>query len=724
MHALAHRERTADTARAGPDPKAGNTAAIPAMNPLWHKLAARLQPKLTVNQPGDPYEQEAGRVADQVMRMPAGEALQRMCPACEEELEVQRTSITATAGEEEEEEQIQAKHEVASLASGPDRSAAPPIVDDVLRSSGEPLDHDTRHFMESRFGHDFGGVRVHTGAQASASARAVQALAYTVGNNIVFGSGRYAPSENSGRRLLAHELTHVIQQTGGSARAPAARIPVANHSSGTMLSRQNTAQTTSVLSRGLVAGVQFILDGTMNSTAVGPVSGAADVSVIVGRLTTIRELAQVLLPLWNTATPFTPSGAATPVAFTPLTVDGLAKGLLAYNRYRLAIPPAAVPPVMANWKIGMRFPLPIRIDSATNEGILHPDPIHSLAASFNPTWTSLLDELPAVLPAQPAAELAQSAADFLRNEPSASARGIHLGARAVANAQDNREFVLEVFNQAGAAAFDIALEFMDNLVNRHISLLAAQPAGAAILARIQALLAAPPATATPAQQSSVTRANGMLGRVAGAQAQPEPCVPNRQLTWANFPGSPTNSFEAETHFRIDQVAFQGRQLFQAILNQGASWVRPRSGQPSNLAVNGCQPNITACENFFNGGPGPGAQWNHPGGAAGCAAAIGPPATTANNFGECASVVGAACTAAREADSVRLLRHEQLHFDIPCVLAYKANAARAAGTAVTLAGVRARANTLTTQYDNQTNHGCNATAQATWEQDVGSGSITL
>jgi hypothetical protein len=571
-------------------------------------------------------------------------------------------------------------------------------------------------------------VRVHAGAQASASARAVQALAYTVGNNIVFGPGRYAPSESSGRRLLAHELTHVIQQSGGEGARAAQRIPVANRSSGTMLSRQNTAQTSSVLSRGLVAGVQFILDGTMNSTAVGPVSGATAVSVIVGRLTTIRELAQVLLPLWNTATPFTPAGATTPVAFTPLTADDLAKGLLAYNRYRLAIPPAAVPPVMTNWKIGMRFPLPIRIDSATNEGILHPDPIHRLAASFDPTWTSLLDELPAVLPAQPAAELTQAAADFLNNEPSASARGIHLGARAVANAQDNREFVLEVFNQAGAAAFDIALALMGNLVNKDISLLAAQPAGAAILARIQALLAAPPATATPAQLADVTRANGMLGRVAGVQAQPEPCVPNRQLTWANFagavPGGVAAHIGAMTRFRINHVAHQGVNLFQAVLDQGTSWVRPAASQAGNVAVNGCQPNITACESFFNGGPGPGAQWSHPGGAVGCAAAIGPPATTANNFGECASVVGAACTSAAESDSVRLLAHEQLHFDIPCILAAKANATVAAGTALSLATVRARANTLTAQYDNQTNHGCNAAAQATWEQNVGSGSITL
>jgi hypothetical protein len=92
----------------------------------------------------------------------------------------------------------------------------PPIVHEVLRSPGEPLDRATRGFMESRFGHDFGRVRVHTGALAAESARSVNALAYTVGQSVVFGAGRFAPSSPSGRRLLAHELAHVVQQSGGA----------------------------------------------------------------------------------------------------------------------------------------------------------------------------------------------------------------------------------------------------------------------------------------------------------------------------------------------------------------------------------------------------------------------------------------------------------------------------------------------------------------------------
>ena len=95
---------------------------------------------------------------------------------------------------------------------------APPIVHDVLRSPGRPLDDATRGFMESRFGHDFSGVRVHTDARAAESARAVNALAYTVGHHVAFDAGQYAPGRNAGRQLLAHELAHVRQQQSGIAR--------------------------------------------------------------------------------------------------------------------------------------------------------------------------------------------------------------------------------------------------------------------------------------------------------------------------------------------------------------------------------------------------------------------------------------------------------------------------------------------------------------------------
>jgi hypothetical protein len=94
----------------------------------------------------------------------------------------------------------------------------PPIVDDVLRSPGQPLDSQTRAFMEPRFGHDFSRVRVHTDDNAAESARAVNALAYTVGLDLVFGTAQFDTVSSSGRQLLAHELAHVVQQSPGGTR--------------------------------------------------------------------------------------------------------------------------------------------------------------------------------------------------------------------------------------------------------------------------------------------------------------------------------------------------------------------------------------------------------------------------------------------------------------------------------------------------------------------------
>jgi Domain of unknown function (DUF4157) len=92
----------------------------------------------------------------------------------------------------------------------------PSLVKDVVGSgSGTPLAGETRDFMESRLGADFSDVRVHTDSKASESARSVQAHAYTVGNDVVFQSGKYEPESDSGKRMLAHELTHVVQQRSG-----------------------------------------------------------------------------------------------------------------------------------------------------------------------------------------------------------------------------------------------------------------------------------------------------------------------------------------------------------------------------------------------------------------------------------------------------------------------------------------------------------------------------
>ncbi|MGH9634714.1 MAG: eCIS core domain-containing protein [Candidatus Angelobacter sp.] len=173
-----------------------------------------LQRKLAINRPGDIYEQEADRVADVVMRMPASAPTLETVRESGLPSRLQRCSCgkPVTSGEQCEACKTQGAELQRSSTTSSENTFAPPIVHDVLNSAGRPLDAATRQFMEPRFGHDFSNVRVHTGSQAAESARAVNALAYTVGNNVVFGSGQYAPSTQAGGKLLAHELAHTLQQ--------------------------------------------------------------------------------------------------------------------------------------------------------------------------------------------------------------------------------------------------------------------------------------------------------------------------------------------------------------------------------------------------------------------------------------------------------------------------------------------------------------------------------
>ncbi|WP_457330242.1 eCIS core domain-containing protein [Rhizobacter sp. P5_C2] len=163
---------------------------------------AALQRKPQLSTPGDRFEREADAVADQVMRMASAtpvsagvagiRSLQRKCADCEDEVEG-ATIRREAAG--------------AGAQSLDTESAAR-----AAQQGGAPLSPDQRDFFEPRLGHDLGHVRVHTGGSAEAGASAVQARAYTLGRDIVFGSGEYKPGTPAGQRLLAHELVHVLQQ--------------------------------------------------------------------------------------------------------------------------------------------------------------------------------------------------------------------------------------------------------------------------------------------------------------------------------------------------------------------------------------------------------------------------------------------------------------------------------------------------------------------------------
>jgi hypothetical protein len=185
-----------------------STGVTPAANPQSLSAAITqeqravlpVQCKLTVGSANDPLEAEADAVADKVMDVPQNSFIQRKCSGCEEDEKAQRKPL-------------------ASFIQKMDSSAGSTVVSESVgnqiestRGNGNTLDRSTKSFMESRFGTDFSSVRIHTGAYASKLSAGLNAQAFTVGNDIYFNAGKYTPQSSGGKYLLAHELTHTLQQ--------------------------------------------------------------------------------------------------------------------------------------------------------------------------------------------------------------------------------------------------------------------------------------------------------------------------------------------------------------------------------------------------------------------------------------------------------------------------------------------------------------------------------
>lgn len=202
----------------------------------------QVQTKLTVNEPGDRYEQEADRVAEEVMRtsgLPDGAIsagtppnVQKKCAACEsggglcpkcaeEEKTLQRKALSSSitplvqrqnAGPEEDEETL-AEKKGPNGRIGQLTSNFSARINSLLGRGGQPLTESERNFFEPKFGHDFSKVRIYADGESADVAHGLNARAFTIGNSITFGAGQYAPETSEGRRLMAHELVHTIQQT-------------------------------------------------------------------------------------------------------------------------------------------------------------------------------------------------------------------------------------------------------------------------------------------------------------------------------------------------------------------------------------------------------------------------------------------------------------------------------------------------------------------------------
>lgn len=406
------------------------------------------------------------------------------------------------------------QNELHRHASGSGPSYAPPLVHDVLRSSGTPLPAAVRTDMEHRLGHDFADVRIHTGDDAARSARAVNADAFTVGRHVVFAAGRYTPGSQAGRRLLLHELVHAAQS---GSRSP------------------------------------------------------------------------------------TPTGR-------------------------------------------------LRVSSPDEPGEQH------------------------------AAAVANSSSSAVSVSPPVSIQTLHRSTSQTAS-EHRRHTGLLPYREA--TRYGRCMEIMGD----------AQYCNQEVLN----IPAVPPA--------------------------PQTCVPNRALTWADFSGTrPAGSrFDALTHFSFASRASGGRDWIVATFNGASSWVRLRAANPRDRSHNGCAPQISSCERFFDSQAG----WWSLGVGTGCAASPQPDTSLrATSRLECESVLGTECDRVAVLESARLLRHEQLHFDLACAMADKGNAALAATPApnaqTILRAVRTKANSQTKSYDDQSEHGCKPSEQATWEAAVRQG----
>jgi hypothetical protein len=204
-----------------------------------------IQAKLTIGQPGDVYEQEADRVADAVAKM--GEPIVSGVSTNINSIQPLRIQGMCKGCENEKEEKI---HPKESFGQTP--TVTPGLEDrlDKTRGGGEPLKQSARSYMEPRFGADFSNVRVHAGTEADALNQEIGAQAFTRQRDIYFGAGKYNPETRDGQRLLAHELTHVVQQSGTDKKSVGQNTENLNLSNISVISQPvQRSQATGILQR-------------------------------------------------------------------------------------------------------------------------------------------------------------------------------------------------------------------------------------------------------------------------------------------------------------------------------------------------------------------------------------------------------------------------------------------------------------------------------------------
>lgn len=649
-------------------------------------------------------------------------------------------------------------------------SGVPPIVDEVLRSPGQPLDTGSRAFMESRFGRDFGQVRVHTDARAADSARAVGALAYTVGRDIVFRAGQYRPGSDPGKRLLAHELTHVLQQQGSSLQRTSAEPGAGNTRRAEpievtpverpILSRQNPPYP-GAITRCRTMGVPCpaphfhhgtvcrLVDCVRSRTANLPFAISPGVCIyhcLDGQICTCVLLGSSTSAICVLTLCGTSGQAAAETDHEALAERAIAAAEQQFGGgegEQAERPVGAAPAAQA--KLEVNQPGDVyeqEADRVAEKVMLMSDPALRLQARFTCGGTpgpgsgcaGHRDEQSATRHHYVNKTSPPTVEPFYMS-PAYPGGGGTLYRRSVSPLSLPEE---EREDEPGTRG-EVERKAEDSIPQTDSLLLQRAPVGDAP--------AGEPRRTSPGGTLPYREATNLLDcirimgeanaeycrqEVLGEPPQPLPlpppvlCAPDRSLTWSDFQGTPPagGAFGAETHFHHDLVTEQGKQITRAIFETSNSWVRSQFADPSNRAVNRCAGRVRDCERFFAAEAAAGRIGGtfRLGAPTGCAASVAPdPSIVAASQADCASVIGPECDRVAVLESGRLLRHEQTHFDIACVLGKKGTDAIALNPAnqphTIHTAVRTRANQATVQYDAQTAHGCNAGAQASWETDV-------
>lgn len=261
-------------------------------------LAAGVQPKLKIGAVNDPAELEADRVADQIMRMPAPAAmgmpfappsgtgnnagtntgantvpsiLRRKCTDCEDDETVRRKEVSPEPiTPVHRPPEIRMKGNTGSSGGG----TASPETSRAINSlgSGVPMAKSERAFFEPRFGQDLSGIRIHTGSTADTASRAINARAFSLGNNIAFASSEYRPGSHAGRTLMAHEITHSLQE-GNRIRRDVTGEPILKEGGGGWVYLQHSSGTITIVDapKKSAIGVNLPIGNKFNEAITGEI---------------------------------------------------------------------------------------------------------------------------------------------------------------------------------------------------------------------------------------------------------------------------------------------------------------------------------------------------------------------------------------------------------------------------------------------------------------------